>query len=147
MIWINEYHKILREYNLEENNGHLLLPKDLELPQKRKLKIVRDIFSCLGDLRASDKNFKLMKKNHSCPFSNCVSPQCFKFVVSIKNYSMLDEEDVIEIARTMDLERIEMMGAKKYLEEYNKTQPDIFKISQNDFKIILSYMKGKMYDD
>lgn len=139
MIDIREYHKLLKKYNLKETNGHLLMPGE---PNKNTIhKVVKELFSALDDSRAENPNFRLYKSKGFCGYSECVSPQCFFFRLnpSIIN-TTLDREDIIDIAQDMDLERIQLIGAKKYLEEYNSTQPDILKLSPADFKLILTYM-------
>jgi len=139
MINIKEYHNLLRQYKLEEKNGHLLLPE--ETNKNTIHKIVKKLFSALDDPRAENPNFRLYKLRGFCSHPRCVSPQCFFFRLnpSIQD-TTLDREDIIDIAQDMDLERIQLIGAKKYLEEYNSTQPDILKLSQADFKLILAYM-------
>lgn len=140
MINIKEYHNLLREYNIEENNGHLLV-KDTTNEERRA--IVRNLFSVLGDLRAENKNFRL-RKFPTCQFHNCVSPQCYYFSLKADiEHSILSKEDIIDIAEEMDLLRIEEIGPVDYLKEYNATQPDILKISEQDFRTIYAYMKGK----
>lgn len=139
MIDIREYHKLLRDYKLKETNGHLLMPGE---PNKNTIhKVVKKLFSALDDPRAENPNFRLYKLKGFCGYAECVSPQCFFFRLnpSILN-TTLDKEDIIDIAQDMDLERIQLIGAKKYLEEYNSTQPDILKLSPADFKLILTYM-------
>lgn len=139
MINIREYHELLKKYNLKEKNGHLLMPGE---PNKNTIhKIVKKLFSALDDPRAENPNFRLYKSRGFCGYPQCVSPQCFFFRLnpSILN-TTLDREDIIDIAQDMDLERIQLIGAKKYLEEYNSTQPDILKLSPADFKLILTYM-------
>lgn len=145
MISIKDYHKILRDLNLTEKDGHLLLPEGYK--KDTPVKIAKELFLALGDMRAENSNFKLYKKKGFCNYPNCVSPQCYHFHIneSIKN-STLDKEDVIDLANSMDLKEIESMGAKKYLDFYNSTQPDILKLNMSDFKIILAYMKGNKYD-
>lgn len=140
MINIKEYHNLLREYNIEENNGHLLLKN---ARKQKSTEIVRKLFLALGDLRAENKNFSL-RKTQICQFSNCVSPQCYRFNLKPTfEHSILSREDVMEIAEDMDLFRIEEIGPVAYLKEYNATQPDILKISEQDFRTIYAYMKGE----
>lgn len=138
MFHIDEYHKILRDYNIEEKNGHLLVNRKGYTLHK----IARNLFIALGDLRADNKNFRL-KKSPACNFSNCVSPQCYSLNLkaNFKN-SLLSNEDIIAISSEMDLNRIEEIGMLKYLEEYNRTLPEILKISMEDFRTIYAYMKG-----
>lgn len=140
MINIREYHKALKDYNIEENNGHLLVEK---APKYRIRDITRRLFAILGDVRAENSDYRLVK-SATCQFSNCVSPQCYRFDLKPSlNKSMLSKEDIIEVAEDMDLKRIEEIGAVAYLKEYNATQPDILKISEKDFRTIYAYMKGK----
>ena len=139
MISIREYHKILREMRLTEKDGHLLLPADFTGSNS---KIVRKLFSALGDTRADCEEFRLQKLSQ-CNFFNCVSPQCHKFMLknSDKN-SLLTKEDIMQIAEEMDLDEIEELGSTEYLKRYNEHLPDILKVSNKDFRVIYAYMKG-----
>jgi len=141
MIRIEDFFNIIKKYDLEELNGHLLIKSPVT---KAKLKdITRELFVSLGELKAENKNFKLQKIGN-CQFKNCVSPQCHKFILkpTLIN-SMLSREDIIEIAEDMDLSRIEEIGPIAYLKEYNLTQPDILKVSEADFRTVYAYMKGE----
>lgn len=144
MFLISEYHNILRKYGITESGGHLLLPKG---SKDRRAKIAKSLFDALGDMRAENPSFRLIK-NKACPYEKCVSPQCYHFMLS-KNIikSTLDQEDVIDIASSMNLDDIEAIGPMKYLEQYNSTQIDILKLSLSDFKLILAYMKGLKNDN
>lgn len=143
MFNIRNYHKILKQYNIKEDEGHLLLPEEALITNNNRIKIVRDLFLCLGDIRAENPNFKLKKRIEHCKLKNCVSPQCFDFYVKPDDkITWLEKEDIEEIAETIDLKEVEALGIKKYLEEYNEVQPDIFKLSMSDFKIVLAYKKG-----
>lgn len=139
MISIREYHKILREFGIVENDGHLLLPDDFKGSSS---KIVKDLFTCLGDIRAENDMFRLCKLS-KCKFTNCVSPQCYDLRLknSDKN-SLLTKEDIIQIAEEMDLDEIEELGSTEYLKRYNENLPDILKVSNKDFRVIYAYMKG-----
>lgn len=141
MIRIGDFFNIIKKYDLEERNGHLLIKSPVT---KAKLSdITRELYTSLGELRAENKNFK-MQKLGTCPFKNCVSPQCYRFILkpSLIN-SILSREDVMDIAEDMDLDRIEEIGPIAYLKEYNLTQPDILKVSEADFRTVYAYMKGE----
>lgn len=141
MIRIGDFFNIIKKYDLEERNGHLLVKSPVT---KAKLTdIIRELYTSLGELKAENKNFRLQKVGN-CQFKNCVSPQCYKFILkpALSN-SMLSKEDIIEIAEDMDLSRIEEIGPIAYLKEYNLTQPDILKVSEADFRTVYAYMKGE----
>lgn len=140
MFNIREYHKILKNYQIEEIDGHLLLPKGKSA--NVKYEIVQRLREALGDLKAKNQAFRL-KKLPRCQFDNCVSPQCYELILKDKiPGSMLSKEDIIEIAEEMDLNKIETIGPMAYLEEYNKLQPDFLKLSPSDFRVVYAYMKG-----
>lgn len=139
MISIRSYHNILRENRITEDNGHLLLPADFTGSPS---KIIRKLFSALGDLRADSEQFRLQKLSQ-CHAFNCVSPQCHKLILknSCKN-SLLTKDDIMQIAEEMDLEEIEELGPIEYLKRYNESLPDVLKVSSKDFRVIYAYMKG-----
>lgn len=138
MFNIKEYHRILKEYNIEENDGHLIIKAD----NKLKAKVARELMSALGDLRAGNDMFRL-RKSPRCSCEDCVSPQCYDFTLKSEyKKSLLTKEDIIEIANDMDLNEIEEMGATEYLKKYNESLPEILRVSENDFRTIYAYMKG-----
>lgn len=141
MIDIEKFFKSIKKYKLKEENGHLLLPED-SIYLDRKYKIVKDLYSSLGDARV-DGNFRLLK-GVSCKNKLCVSPQCYTFRLYLTSKtSNLSQDDVVEIANDMDLNRLYAIGEKAYFEEYNSILPDILKLTIEDYKIVIAYLKGK----
>lgn len=141
MINIENFFNIIKKYELKEENGHLLLPEN-SIHLDKTSKITRSLFEALGDNRVSN-NFRLYKKVN-CINSLCVSPQCYEFRVCIKSKtSNLCKEDVIEIANDMNLDRLLEIGDKEYFKEYNEFLPEILKLSPEDYKIVIAYLKGK----
>ena len=140
MFDIREYHKILKNYQIEETDGHLLLPEVKSI--NIKCNIIQNLREALGEHRAKNQAFRL-KKLPRCQFNNCVSPQCYELILKDKiPGSMLSKEDIIEIAEEMDLNKIERIGPIQYLEEYNRLQPGFLKLSPSDFRVVYAYMKG-----
>lgn len=138
MFNIKEYHRILKEYDIKEKEGHLLMEGNPTLIRK----VTKLLLSALGDTRCDEPIFMLQRLPR-CPHKNCVSPQCNSFILkknSVK--SLLTKEDIVEIASEMDLNEIEELGAKEYLKKYNESLPDVLKISSDDFKTVYAYMKG-----
>ena len=113
MFNIKKYHDILRQYNIREDNGHLLMDGSPFVIRK----VTKLLLSILGDTRGNEPMFRLQKLPR-CAHKNCVSPQCNTFVLkksSIK--SLLTKEDIIEIASEMDLSEIEKVGTTEYLKQ------------------------------
>ena len=139
MFHMNEFFKLLKKYDVTEQNGHLLVENN----ESRIIRnISRKLLLSLGELRADNSNFRLVK-SPSCMFKNCVSPQCYYFKLKLTaENSLLSKEDIIDIANEMDLDRIEELGVDAYLKEYNESLPDILKLSKADFRTIYAYMKG-----
>lgn len=144
MINIKKYHELLKNYDIKEDNGHLII-ENRTLKPREKHEIINDLFSALGDTRANDSRFRL-RKSKRCKFDNCVSPQCYSFIVKTsltkRETSLLSKEDIEQIASEMDLDKITMVGPKEYLKQYNESLPDFLKITEEDFKTIYAYMKG-----
>lgn len=142
MIRLDEFYNIMKEYKLKFESRHLLLPEE-NFSHKERQSVVKKIFSCLGDTRCDDENLYLIKKR-CCLVKNCVAPCCYEFRIkgNLKE-SLLTKEDIEEMSEDIDLHRIEQIGFEKYLEEYNKDQVDILKISLQELKLIYNYAKGK----
>lgn len=142
MIRLDELKDIISENGLKFEGRHLLLP--IEKPSsKQRLKIVKKIFESLDETRIENSRFFLQKRT-TCRFDNCVAPCCYDFKLKHNlGDTLLSKEDIKEIAEEIDIERIKEIGLEKYLEEYNRGQVELLKISMDELKLVYEYAKGK----
>lgn len=141
MIRLDEIKKLIKYYGLKFEGRHLLMPE--KNPTKiQRLNVVKKIFESLGETRVENDKF-FMQKKKTCLFDNCVAPCCYDFKLKHSlGETLLSKDDIEEIAQEIDVDRIKCIGFEKYLEEYNKDQIEILKITMEELKLVYEYAKG-----
>ena len=140
MIDTGEFLDIIKRENLIHKDKHLI--KEGETPKYILNAITRELFESIGDCRAMLPGFRLKKKKQ-CPHINCVSPSCYEFDYNSSRTRLISEEDVQMVAAEISLADVEKVGDLEYLKQYNSTHDSIFRLTPNDFKIIMAYKRGE----
>lgn len=145
MIDIDYFYSLVEGYGLVRDGKHLLLPEGSKISRGM---ITRKLFEALGDSRVTCGRFRLYKPKGICFYHNCVSPSCYNFYLnSSLRDSILEKEDIIDLADRFRIDRYFALGHKAYYEEFNRSEPEGFKLSPEDFKTVANYathMEGRV---
>lgn len=117
----------------------------------RKRNYLWDIYSDLGIIsRNGDHKFYAIRHKKNCPVKKCGNPQCYELIrkpIGFKTDEGRINNDIVELAEDIDLDKCLESGLEAYLEEYNAGVPSFLKTDLNSLMMAVNYLKHKRKDD
>lgn len=121
---VREYISACQNAGVDFNSDHWIA-KD----QKTARIARRALLKCCNAPYGETKIKKLQQKP-CCEDKLCCDPNHFTVLFKqVYKYLKMTQEEFNELMEEIDFERVEFLGARKYLEEFNEELPDSLKIS------------------